>query len=110
MSFTPDSNSQKRRKPASSKKPGKNFKPRKKFNNNKHNSGWGSFLRRWFMNPDNYKDEYKNILKGCKWEVAKCSCKDKKGNTVPYVYCPATKYDPAGWFCPECGKGHLKTR
>ena len=44
-----------------------------------------------------------------------CSCtrilkKSGKRVSSSFTWCPATKFDPEGWFCNGCGKGHIKSK
>jgi hypothetical protein len=112
VNSTPDSNSKRKKNPTPLKKSGKSFKGKFKPKGKKTSGSWGAYLRRWFMNPKSLKEEYVGKVKvrenGKLWVEAKCKCKDQEGNTIPYVYCPKTKYDPEGWWCPSCGKGHRR--
>lgn len=98
MNFTRNSVSKKKKNQTSSKKYGRGYKP-----------SLGPFIRKMYLSSESILPRYKEKVPRIIIAPAKCRCRDERGRTSAYRYCPSTEFDPEGWFCIMCGKGHTKS-
>lgn len=87
------------------------------------NLNWIKYVRPFLKSGAGIYTEYKDRgINAIILEEAKCHCRTEDGKLASYTYIPESSYTEvrydrtrvkvkqgAGWYCPVCGAGHLKT-